>query len=157
MLSASSQRHANIKQVWTIQQEQTKMNKFKGHKNSKITILSKDLRNNMTKEERHLWFDFLQNLPVRINRQKVFDNYIVDFYCATYNLIIELDGTQHYLSEGAENDKVRDTYFSDKGIKVLRYSNADINRNFKGVCEDILANMTRVKDSRKSTHSAEKI
>ena len=157
MLSASSQRHANIKQVWTIQQEQTKMNKFKGHKNSKITILSKDLRNNMTKEERHLWFDFLQNLPVRINRQKVFDNYIVDFYCATYNLIIELDGTQHYLPEGAENDKVRDTYFSDKGIKVLRYSNADINRNFKGVCEDILANMTRVKDSRKSVHSAEKI
>ena len=143
--------------MWTIQQEQTKMNKFKGHKNSKITILSKDLRNNMTKEERHLWFDFLQNLPVRINRQKVFDNYIVDFYCATYNLIIELDGTQHYLPEGAENDKVRDTYFSDKGIKVLRYSNADINRNFKGVCEDILANMTRVKDSRKSTHSAEKI
>ena len=143
--------------MWTIQQEQTKMNKFKGHKNSKITILSKDLRNNMTKEERHLWFDFLQNLPVRINRQKVFDNYIVDFYCATYNLIIELDGTQHYLPEGAENDKVRDTYFSDKGIKVLRYSNADINRNFKGVCEDILANMTKVKDSRKSAHSAEKI
>ena len=97
--------------MWTIQQEQTKMNKFKGHKNSKITILSKDLRNNMTKEERHLWFDFLQNLPVRINRQKVFDNYIVDFYCATYNLIIKLDGTQHYLPEGAENDKVRDTYF----------------------------------------------
>ena len=143
--------------MWTIQQEQTKMNKFKGHKNSKITILSKDLRNNMTKEERHLWFDFLQNLPVRINRQKVFDNYIVDFYCATYNLIIELDGAQHYLPEGAENDKVRDTYFSDKGIKVLRYSNADINRNFTGVCEDILANMTSVKDSRKSTHSAEKI
>ena len=111
----------------------------------------------MTKEERHLWFDFLQNLPVRINRQKVFDNYIVDFYCATYNLIIELDGTQHYLPEGAENDKVRDTYFSDKGIIVLRYSNAGINKNFKDVCEDILANMTRVKDSRKSTRSAEKI
>ena len=143
--------------MWTIQQEQTKMNKFKGHKNSKITILSKDLRNNMTKEERHLRFDFLQNLPVRINRQKVFDNYIVDFYCATYNLIIELDGTQHYLPEGAENDKVRDTYFSDKGIKVLRYSNADINKNFKGVCEDILANMTRVTHSRNSAHSAEKI
>ena len=69
MLSASSQRHANIKQVWTIQQKQTKMKKFNGHKNSKITSLSKDLRNNMTKEERHLWFDFLQNLPVRITRR----------------------------------------------------------------------------------------
>ena len=125
---------------------QTKMDKFNGHKNSQITVLSRNLRNNMTKEERHLWFDFLQNLPVRINRQKVFHNYIVDFYCARYNIVIEVDGTQHYLTEGAGKDEVRDAYFSDRGIKVLRYSNADINKNFRGVCEDILDNMKGIKD-----------
>ena len=117
------------------------MKKYKGHKNSEITVLSKNLRNNMTKEERHLWYDFLRDLPVTVNRQKVFNNYIVDFYCAKYNLIIELDGTQHYLSNGAEKDKSRDEFFLNSGMKVLRYSNADINKNFKGVCEDILENM----------------
>ena len=122
------------------------MDKFNGHKNSQITVLSRNLRNNMSKEERHLWFDFLQNLPVRINRQKVFHNYIVDFYCARYNIVIEVDGTQHYLTEGAGKDEVRDAYFSDRGIKVLRYSNADINKNFRGVCEDILDNMKGIKD-----------
>ena len=124
--------------MWTIQQEQTKMNKFKGHKNSKITILSKDLRNNMTKEERHLWFDFLQNLPVRINRQKVFDNYIVDFYIAKYKLVIEVDGSQHYENAGSAKDKKRDYDLNLMGITVLRYSNYDINFSFDAVCEDIL-------------------
>lgn len=122
------------------------MKKYNGHKNSEITVLSKNLRNNMTKEERHLWYDFLRNLPVTVNRQKVFDKYIVDFYCAKYNLIIELDGTQHYLSNGAKKDKVRDEFFSNLGIKVLRYSNADINKNFRGVCKDILENMNGIEE-----------
>ena len=122
------------------------MKKYNGHKNSEITILSKNLRNYMTKEERHLWYDFLRNLPVTVNRQKVFDNYIVDFYCAKYNLIIELDGTQHYLSTGAKKDKMRDEFFSNLGVKVLRYSNADINKNFRGVCEDILENMNGIEE-----------
>ena len=122
------------------------MKKYNGHKNSEITVLSKNLRNNMTKEERHLWYDFLRNLPVTVNRQKVFDKYIVDFYCAKYNLIIELDRTQHYLSNGAKKDKVRDEFFSNLGIKVLRYSNADINKNFRGVCKDILENMNGIEE-----------
>ena len=114
------------------------MNKFKGHKNSKITILSKDLRNNMTKEERHLWFDFLQNLPVRINRQKVFDNYIVDFYIAEKKTVIEVDGLQHKAPQHKEADEVRDKALSAWGITVLRYSNKDIKQNFNAVAEDIL-------------------
>ena len=92
----------------------------------------------MTKEERHLWYDFLKKLPVTVNRQKVFENYIADFYIAKANLIIELDGSQHYSEKGESSDRKRDSYFSDLGIIVLRYTNLEIHRNFKNVCEDIL-------------------
>ena len=64
--------------------------------NSKLTTLARNLRKNMTKEEKHLWYDFLKNYPVRFLKQKVIDNYIVDFYCHEAKLIIELDGSQHF-------------------------------------------------------------
>ena len=106
--------------------------------NSKLTPNAKTLRKNMTKEERHLWYDFLKGLPVTIHRQKVIGNYIVDFYCASAKIVIELDGSQHYEKMGQENDKKRDDYLNTLGIKVLRYSNLDVNKNFEGVCMDIL-------------------
>ena len=111
-------------------------------KNKKLTPNAKTLRKNMTKEERHLWYDFLKDLPVTINRQKVIGEYIVDFYCATAKLVIELDGSQHYEQSGKEQDKIRDEYLTSLGIKVLRYSNLDVNRNFEGVCSDILSNIS---------------
>ena len=92
----------------------------------------------MTKEERRLWYDFLKDLSMTVNRQKVIGNYIVDFYIATYKIVIELDGSQHYEDEGIKNDKARDEYLKNMGIKVLRYSNLDVNKNFDGVCRDIL-------------------
>ena len=64
--------------------------------NRQLTSNAKELRNNMTKEERHLWYDFLRSYPVRFSRQKVLGNYIVDFYSAEAKLVIELDGSQHY-------------------------------------------------------------
>ena len=91
----------------------------------------------MTKEERHLWYDFLRPLPVTVNRQKVIDNYIVDFYCAKSKIVIELDGSQHFSEKGRDKDIERDTYLKSLGITVLRYSNNDINTNFEGVCMDI--------------------
>ncbi len=106
--------------------------------NPNLTENAKSLRKNMTKEERHLWHDFLKNLPMTVNRQKVIGKYIVDFYIASYKLVIEIDGSQHYEDKGIENDLKRDKYLNSLGIKVLRYSNADINQRFKGVCEDIL-------------------
>ena len=109
--------------------------------NSKLTGNAKALRKNMTKEERHLWYDFFKELPITVNRQKVLGKYIVDFYIASYKLVIELDGSQHYEDENKENDVVRDKYLNDLGIKVLRYSNMDINRNFEDVCQDILNNI----------------
>lgn len=114
---------------------------MKKHKNKTLKCFSQDLRKNMTSEERKLWYCFLKDLSVTVNRQKVFENYIVDFYCAQYNLIIEIDGTQHFSEDGLKKDKERDQYFNNLGIKVLRYSNYDINYSFNSVCEDILNNM----------------
>ncbi len=109
--------------------------------NPKLTENSKTLRRNMTKEEKHLWYDFLKTLPVTIHRQKVIGNYIVDFYCAKFNLVIELDGSQHYNEKGKEKDEKRDLFLESLGLKVLRYSNLDVNKNFKVVCQDIINNM----------------
>jgi len=107
-------------------------------RNSKLTGNAKTLRKNMTKEERNLWYDFLKTLPITINRQKVIGNYIVDFYIASVKIVIELDGSQHYEEKGVENDVKRDEYLNSLGIKVLRYSNLDVNQRFESVCEDIL-------------------
>ena len=106
--------------------------------NTDLTNNARTLRKNMTKEERHLWYDFLKTLPVTVNRQKVIGNYIVDFYIATSKIVIEIDGSQHYEDSGIENDAKRDTFLNNLGIKVLRYSNLDINQKFENVCEDIL-------------------
>lgn len=95
------------------------------------------LRKNMTPEEWHLWYDFLKNLPVTVRRQKPLGRYIVDFYVASANLVIEIDGGQHYHGEGKSLDLIRDTYLQKRGLQILRYSNLEINRNFSAVCRDI--------------------
>ena len=116
------------------------------NKNGKLTNLSKVLRRNMTVDERHLWYDFLKNLPVRINRQKVIGPYIVDFYCASARLVIELDGSQHHQDDNAQKDVERDAYLKEKKITVLRYSNFAVRKNFPAVCEDILEQLNTVRE-----------
>ena len=107
------------------------------HYNSKLSANATKLRNNMTKEERHLWYDCLKLLPVTVHRQKILDNYIVDFYIASAKIVIELDGSQHYDPENIIKDAQRDAHLRGIGCTVLRYSNADINLRFNSVCEDI--------------------
>ena len=96
--------------------------------------LAKTLRKNMTKEENHLWYDFLRSYSAKFTRQKVLGKYIADFYCAKANLVIELDGSQHYEDEGLVNDEKRTEYLEQYGIKVVRISNLDVLKNFEGVC-----------------------
>jgi len=92
----------------------------------------------MTREEKHLWYDFLKLLSVTIKRQQVIGNYIVDFFCHSANLVIELDGSQHFENDAMEYDKKRDEYLKSLGLIVVRYTNADINKHFDSVCEEIL-------------------
>ena len=102
--------------------------------NKLLTPNAKQLRKNMTKEERHLWYDFLRTYPVRFLRQKVIDNYIVDFYCHDARLAIELDGSQHYEEENLYKDILRTKCIEKRNLKVVRIQNTDINNNFYSVC-----------------------
>ena len=91
----------------------------------------------MTKEEKHLWYDFLKTYPVRFFRQKVLGKYVADFYSASAKSVIELDGSQHYEAGGMEKDAERTKYLEEYGLKIIRIPNDEINQNFRGVCEYI--------------------
>ena len=106
--------------------------------NKRLVANARTLRKNMTKEEKHLWYDFLKRLPVTVNRQKNIGNYIVDFFIAEKRLVIELDGNQHFEEANQNADRLRDSELSLLGITVVRYSNYDINRHFDSVCQDLL-------------------
>ena len=105
--------------------------------NRRLIPLSMTLRKQATPFEKKLWKEFLHSYPVRFQRQKTIDNYIADFYCHQAKLVIELDGRQHYEEENRQYDDVRTRVFAFYGIKVLRFMNSDISKNFSGVCQMI--------------------
>ena len=105
--------------------------------NPQLVPLAKQLRREMTKEERHLWYDFLRGHPARFSRQKVLGKYIADFYSAQAKLVIELDGSQHYEDGGAEKDAERTAFLEGYGLRVIRIPNNAVTQNFRGVCEYI--------------------
>ena len=105
--------------------------------NKRLLSNARSLRKNMTKEERHLWYDYLKQLPVTVHRQKVIGPYIVDFYVAQAKLVIELDGSQHFEEDGQRNDAQRDAFLQQQGLTVIRIPNNEVNRNLTGVCEYI--------------------
>ena len=113
-----------------------------GTNNSKLTGFSQQLRKEMTAEEKKLWYQFLKKMSYTFHRQKVIGSYIVDFYCAKAQLVIELDGTQHYETDGQKADAERDAFLRAQGLYILRYSNRQINQEFSRVCEDILKYLT---------------
>ena len=95
------------------------------------------LRREMTPHERKLWYLFLRKYPVKIYKQRIIGRYIVDFYCASAKLVIELDGSQHYEPQGMTYDSERSAFLTDLGLEVLRFSNRDIGRDFHSVCAQI--------------------
>ena len=105
--------------------------------NKNLLENARELRRAQTPQERKLWYEFLCTLPVRFTRQKIIDKYIVDFCCASKKIIVELDGSQHYEGHAPEYDAERDQYLQSLGYVVLRYTNIEFDRNFRGVCEDI--------------------
>ena len=109
--------------------------------NSMLRGHAQRLRRTMTKEERRLWYCFFRKLPVTVHRQRVIGPYIVDFYCASAKLVVELDGSQHYSTTGSAADQERDAFLMKLGFNVIRYSNAEVNQNFDAVCADILSHI----------------
>ena len=106
-------------------------------RNRRLNENAKTLRKNMTKEEAHLWYQFLCRYPQRFRRQYVIGCYIVDFYCHQAKLVVELDGSQHCDPENREYDRIRSQFLRAQGLEVLRFSNLDVMRQFRSVCEAI--------------------
>ena len=109
------------------------------HINRNFTLrdTARMLRKNMTRHEKHLWYDYLKQYPVRWYKQRIIESFVVDFYCSGAKLVVELDGSQHYTEQGLEYDRQRSLYLEAYGLMVLRFSNDDIDKNFEGVCMEI--------------------
>ena len=99
--------------------------------------LAKELRRNATPQEKRLWYDFLSKYEIRFQRQKAIDNFIADFYCHRAKLIIEIDGSQHYTSDGRKYDEFRTEILEEYGLKIIRFTNLQVENNFRGVCQYI--------------------
>ncbi|BDU50722.1 endonuclease domain-containing protein [Haliovirga abyssi] len=116
--------------------------------NKKLISIAKKLRKEMTQQEKHLWYDFLRHYPIKIYKQKVIDNFIVDFYCYKAKLVIEVDGSQHYTEDGIEYDKARTKVLNSYNLEVVRFSNYEVENRFEEVCESIDEIIkSKVKDS----------
>ena len=106
-------------------------------RNGDLKRLSQQLRKNPTKEEHYLWHGFLRRYPCQVRRQYIIGNYIVDFFCYKARLVVELDGSQHYMPQGMAKDEQRTEYLQSLDIAVLRFSNLDVLKRFDSVCEKI--------------------
>ena len=104
---------------------------------SDLIPLAKNMRKHATLQENHLWYDYLRSYPIRFQRQKAIDQYIVDFYCHAAKLVIEIDGSQHYDPKVQAEDEKRTEELQKHGLSVLRFSNHEINTQFRAVCEQI--------------------
>ena len=80
---------------------------------------------------------FYQNMKFASSDKKAIDNFIADFYCHKAKLIIEIDGSQHFTEQGRKKDDFRTEILNGYDLKIIRFSNWQINNNFRGVCEYI--------------------
>ncbi len=105
--------------------------------NKNLNKYKKELRLNMTNEEKKLWYTYLNKINPKFHRQGNFGNYIVDFHCPKLRAIIEIDGCQHYEDENLKYDEKRTLFLESLGYKVLRIDNSDVNKRFMDVEREI--------------------
>jgi very-short-patch-repair endonuclease len=104
------------------------------HNISKLSQRRKFLRNNSTLQEIILWIRLKNSsLGYKFRRQHSIGGYIVDFYCPSKKLVIEIDGSQHYKEGDMGYDKTRSKFLESFGILVLRFSNTEINNDIENV------------------------
>jgi very-short-patch-repair endonuclease len=107
--------------------------------NPDLVARAKALRGNMTPAEKKLWYQYLKTFKFRVLRQRPIDHFIVDFYCPTLKLVIEIDGESHFTEEGQDYDRERTQRLEGYGLKVLRFTNQQVLKCFEDVCGEIQA------------------
>ena len=110
-----------------------------------LKACAKAMRSNMTPEENKLWHHLRRNnlANFHFRRQQIIGPYIVDFYCHSANLVVEVDGSGHL--EQTKYDQNRDKTLADLGLRVLRFYNLDVNEDIDTVLEVILEHCKMVK------------
>lgn len=106
-------------------------------KNNQMLPRARELRREMTPQERKLWYLFLRTYPAKIYKQRIIESFIVDFYCASAKLVIEVDGSQHYTESGIQYDQERSRVLARYGLQVLRFTNWEVDTQFSNVCDAI--------------------
>jgi len=98
------------------------------HNRKYLKLKRRELRNNQTFAERHLWRHLRKRQLEgrRFLRQHSIGNYIVDFYCASEKLIVELDGESHFTKEAQQYDAERTEYLTGLGFKIIRFDNLEV-------------------------------
>lgn len=104
--------------------------------------LRRELRADSTTAERILWKELRNNKLAgrKFKRQYSIDRYIIDFYCPSEKLAIELDGEGHYTPEAIEQDSARTAFINSLGVKVIRFENVCVVKNLEYVLSTIIAN-----------------
>ena len=105
--------------------------------NRELVPRAREFRREMTRHEKHLWYDFLKGYPQKVYRQRMISGYIADFYCASAKLVIELDGNQHFEKEAMAYDAGRTCVLENLGIKVIRFTNDQVDKEYDAVCSEI--------------------
>lgn len=105
--------------------------------NRNLVQRARELRKNMTKAERKLWYEYLRKFPLRIHRQRPIHHFIVDFYCPKLKLVIEIDGESHSSRQAQEYDAARTAKLESYELRVIRFTNEEVLKNFESVCDFI--------------------
>ena len=106
-------------------------------KKNKLLPYARQLRREMTPQEKKLWYGFLRDYPVKFYKQRIIEHCIVDFYCYAAKLVLEIDGKQHYQEEGLASDAERTAMLEKHGLKILHIENAEIDFRFQAACKMI--------------------
>ncbi len=107
------------------------------HYQANLVPHARELRHDMTDQERRLWYGWLRKLPFRFQRQKPIGDYIADFYCHCAKLVVEIDGWRHFTENGQEADNRRTAFLESLGLKVLRFRGHAVDNDIASVAGQI--------------------
>ncbi|MEG3694824.1 endonuclease domain-containing protein [Vibrio coralliirubri] len=112
---------------------------MKIYKQAHLNTFRKQLRNNMPQPERKLWFYIRKKqIGIKFRRQHSIGKYVVDFFCCELKLAIEIDGNSHFSEQAQAYDHQRTQDLNKLGIKVLRFTNNEVNQNLEEVLVKIM-------------------